>query len=148
MSFTAQILWTVFRLSNCFDQLQTRLLQSMTPRGPRGGVKFSNSPFSNIIRPNRIKLPSSRSKRRKYELKKEKISATRGAVRADLFYWDSLILLSSPLLGCYQNVFLTTPEIKLFLSDLMSKFNLYNLYLLKDLLKFFEKRQIGKNLRD
>ena len=93
MSFTAQILWTVFRLSNCFDQLQTRLLQSMTPRGPRGGVKFSNSPFSNIIRPNRIKLPSSRSKRRKYEFKKkEKISTTRGAARADLFYWDCLHL--------------------------------------------------------
>ena len=44
-----------------------------------------------VIRPNRINLPSPRSQRRKFEWQKGKISSTRGAVRAHLFYCDCLL---------------------------------------------------------
>ena len=48
--------------------------------------------LQNVIRLQRINLPSPRSKWRKYEWEKVKIDANGGVVRADLFYGDWLFL--------------------------------------------------------
>ena len=52
--------------------------------------------YIDIIRPNRINLPSPRSQSGKYEWEKGKISSTGGEVRADLFYWDCLLVGTIP----------------------------------------------------
>ena len=57
--------------------------------------KFKDGIFpqlQNIIRLQRINLPSPRSQWRKYEWEKVKIDANGGVVRADLFYGDCLFL--------------------------------------------------------
>ena len=52
--------------------------------------------YTPIICPNRINLPSTRSQWQKIEWEKKENIATRGMVRADLFYWDCLYDLWNP----------------------------------------------------
>ena len=61
---------------------------SFLPKLSENCQLFSN--MVKIIRPNRINLPWTRSQWQKNEWEKGRISATWGAVRADLFYGDSL----------------------------------------------------------